>query len=314
MFYRSDWPEAGLPHPLTGSSHSGAAGEPVRKFEFQGAELRWIIRDNLFETGFYGFPVRELTVEVHDPEKGILPAGLGSQELHREFRMESEAVTRCLCQGEGYLYAKVVPDEPLFCALKELGFLEVERRRLFSCSFGELQSPLDRGVPGGEIVFTTLSELIDIPERESRQQILDLCREAFSQGYTRHYIDDFLSLKRPGKEYILALMELNFRNTSPEGFLVAVDRKAQVICGVSVVGRKAGGARPFYSQLLSAVSRRYQGQGVYRGLTRLAAGIFPHNAVLLNVTHVENRKIQRAYQGSGRRHVADTVILRRPEG
>ena len=106
-------------------------------------------------------------------------------------------------------------------------------------------------------------------------------------------------------------MKLNFEHVMPSHFLVAVDIRFDRVCGFSAVGRKPGLNEELYTQLLSAVRKTYRGRGIYRGLTGLLSQTLPHDVPLLNVTHTDNRAMQRAYQDSGRVHLADTVVLRR---
>ena len=101
-------------------------------------------------------------------------------------------------------------------------------------------------------------------------------------------------------------MKLNFRYVPAHHFLVAIDRRVNDICGFSVIGKKG----KHYKQLLSAVQQAYRGQGVYGALTSLLSQTLPQDATLLNVTHADNRAMQKAYRRSGRVHLVDTVVLR----
>ena len=162
------------------------------------------------------------------------------------------------------------------------------------------------------IRFTSLAEIS--PEQHScyHQQILKICREAFEgKGHSRHFIDPVLRERLPGVAYMLAIMNLNFEHIAPDHFLVAIDSCSDYVCGFSVVGKKIGFKEDVYTQLLSAVRKTYRSQGIYRRLTHILSQVLPLNATLLNVTHINNYDIQRAYQGSGRVHLADTVVLRR---
>jgi ribosomal protein S18 acetylase RimI-like enzyme len=86
------------------------------------------------------------------------------------------------------------------------------------------------------------------------------------------------------------------------------------LCGFSILAERPGLEQEQYTQLLSAVRKDYRGKGVYAGLTRLLTEILPNEAQLLNVTHVDNYAMQRAYQDTGRQHYADTLVLRRVFG
>ena len=78
-----------------------------------------------------------------------------------------------------------------------------------------------------------------------------------------------------------------------------------------MVGRKPGLNCDVYTQLLSAVRTGYRDRNIYQGITRFLAGRLPPDAVLLNVTHADNLPMRASYQRSGRRHLADTVVMRR---
>ena len=106
-------------------------------------------------------------------------------------------------------------------------------------------------------------------------------------------------------------MENIFADLEPGQFLVAVSGNSRELCAFSVVGHKPGLEGDVYTQLLSAVSPPWRGKGIYGGFADLLVRDFPGDSDLLNVTHTQNRSIRKAYSGSGRRHIADTVITRR---
>ena len=106
-------------------------------------------------------------------------------------------------------------------------------------------------------------------------------------------------------------MKLNFESLRTKNFLIAVDNHTGKVYGFSVVGSKHSIRADTYTQLLIAVLPLYQGHGIYRGLTNLLAKKFPTAVNLLNVTHIKTTSIQRAYRGSGRVPLADTLLLRR---
>lgn len=311
IHYQSDWAEAGLISPLNSCMSGADERNCVREKKVSGADFRWIIKENGFESGFYGFPVLELRLEVDDPGGAFFTGQMDNVTLHREVYIETADIMRNPSWGEAYLYSRLIRHEPLFGALEMLGFIEVELRRLYRCRFGDLNFTRQNVNSKSGIRFCTLADFPPEKIPGLNEQILGLCREAFTSGHTRHFTDSLLSGTRSGIEYILAVMELNFRNAEPGHFLVAVESGSERVRGFSVLGAKPGVEGDVFTQLLSAVSVSYQGKGLYRGLTDLASRIFPPGAGLLNVTHVRNRAIQRAYRDSGRRHVADTVVLRR---
>jgi len=311
MFYRSDWAEAGFSSPLQAGDGKGPSGQLLRKLRLSGAVFKWLIQESEFETGFYGFPVKELVLEIR---------GIGSEQGAKvswssEWRKLILRGTCCVMEDSslkaGYVFSKVLREEPLHDALVRCEFKEVEQRKLYGCRFRDLRQSGDWKSSFEELDFLALEKLNALDPGEAREQVLGLCRSSFKNGYTRHFADSALREKKPGLDYILALMELNFRIVPPENILVAFDRERKSICGFSIIGRKPRIEGASYSQLLSAVSPDYRGRGVYRKLSFLAGEIFPPDALLLNVTHSDNLKIQRAYRGSGRMHIADTCILRR---
>jgi len=311
MFYRSDWAEAGFPSPLQAGDGKGPSGQLLRKRRLSGAVFKWLIRETEFETGFYGFPVKELVLEIRGigSEEGAKVSG--SSEWRKVILRETSRVMEDPSLKAGYVFSKVLREEPLHDALIRCEFKEVEQRKLYGCRFRDLRQSGDWKSSFEELDFLTLEKLNALDPGKAREQILGLCRSSFKNGYTRHFADSVLREKKPGLDYILALMELNFRNLSPGNILVAFDRERDAICGFSILGRKPGSEEASYSQLLSAVSPEYRGRGVYRRLSSLARDRFPPDALLLNVTHSDNLKIQRAYRDSGRRHIADTCVLRR---
>jgi hypothetical protein len=131
------------------------------------------------------------------------------------------------------------------------------------------------------------------------------------RGHSRHFADDFLLQRAPGLTYILNVMKLNFEKVPLDLILLARDTESGRSCGFSILSERPGLGRPQFTQLLSGVGVAYRGRGIYAGLTRLLTEILPSEARLLNVTHAENHAMRRAYQKSGRRHHADTRVLRR---
>jgi hypothetical protein len=195
-----------------------------------------------------------------------------------------------------------------------MDFVPVEQRRIFRCKVRDLAGWQVAQTP--DVLLATSLAAVD-PERRAsfREQILGICKQAFEdRGMSRHFTDPILLARHPGIAYIMALMQKNFAHVQLDRFLVVIESKTDEVCGFSVIGRKPGLGETTFTQLLSAVLRAYRGQGVYRVLTRLLSETLPQDATLLNVVQTGNRAIQRAYQGSGRLHLADTVVLRRVFG
>ncbi len=310
IHYQSDWAEAGFHSPLNSRAPGSEGNRSVHEREIDGAQFRWVVHENSFESEFYGIPVLELRMEVSDPGLVFLDDGLDNPGLGEQVRTETALFLEGHAWESSYLYSRIIKNEPLYNALLELGFKEVEQRSLYGCRFGELEIGRSGTPPGNDVHFSTLADLSEDQSQSAQKQIISICREAFDQGFSRHFRDEFLSGIRPGVEYILLAMELNFRKLDPGHILIASSIDGQV-CGFSAVGTKSGFDGDVYTQLLSAVSSPWRGRGIYRSLTSLLARIFPGNAELLNVTHTRNRSIRKAYAASGRKHIADTVILRR---
>jgi len=253
-----------------------------------------------------------LHFEVNDSRGDVLTAHLDSAMLREHVDELVHQVMDAPPWNTAYVCSKVVKGEPLYDALLRVGFEAVEHRRLYICQVRDIISgPLSPSA--GDIQLASFAAIAPEQIRSYREQILDICREAFDQkGYSRHFTDPVLLKRLPGIAYILAAMELNFERVEPAHFLVAVDVDSDhQVCGFSAIGRRSGFKAGICTQILSAVRKAYRGRGIYRGLTNLLSQTLPHDATLLNVTHVGNAAIQRAYQGSGRVHLADTVVLRR---
>ena len=309
-YYRSDWPEVGLDAPLNARDIEDKDSGWSHEKEVSGAKLRWTASQNVFESALYGFPIWDICLMANDPKNHLLNEQLDNKSLHDIVYTETSQILNSPPWTDAYVSAKLVRGEPLHEALLKLDFTEVEHRRLYACEIGDL-----RGTPAsqfdGSIRFCSLADIPPEQLSSYQEQIREICREGFHRGHTRHFADKFLSEKNPGVAYIVAAMGLNFDHVDPRHFLIAVDEKAARICGFTVIGKKSWLEENIRTQLLSAVSKAYRGRGIYRGLTDVLSRTFPPETRLLNVTHVENQKIQRAYQNSGRIHVADTVVLRR---
>jgi hypothetical protein len=263
---------------------------------------------NEFETGFYEVACWDFRLELYCPDGTMDP--LNAIGL-RGFLEESIANLLDAISGEAvYVSSKVVASEPLYRDLVTIGFEQVEHRSIYKCKVGELivaeQSNTEKVLD-----YLSLAQMPRDLRGSYRRQLLEVCAESFGDGWSRHFRDPCLINIRSGVEYILGLMHRNFQNIAPEGFLLAVDQVDGTLAGFSVVGRKPNLEKETYTQLLSAVRPSYRGAGVYRGLTRLLRSSFPEDAVLLNVTHIQNESIQRAYKDSGRMPLADTVVVRR---
>jgi hypothetical protein len=316
LYYQSDWPEVGLSAALGEGAlppfqpPSGDAARWVRETRFAGLAVRWVASRNAFESQLYGFPIWEFRVEAGDGSAGS-PQPVFLALLQDHLCAEIDRLPVAAPWDPAYACSKVVAGEPLHRALARSGFQEIERRRLYRTPIRNL---IDRQGAAGDraLRFVTLEDLAPADRGTCQDQLLDNCRDAFGpKGFSRHFTDPFLLERRSGLDYIIAVMQMNFDRLPPADFLVAVDDAAGRIAGFSVVGKKHGVTDASHTQFLSAVACDYRGRGIYQGLTQLLVRTLPRDAALLNVTHVENRAMQRAYLQSGRVHLADTVLMRR---
>jgi hypothetical protein len=317
MYYQSDWPETGLPAALSESKFADSAAsldngqDIVQETRVSSATVRWFAAKSGFESSLYGFPIWSLRLEIEDADGSVLGEQLNSTILRETVYQGIRQLFDAPPWSAAYVSSKVVKDEPLYHALRQVGFEEVEHRCLYNCSVGDI-------VPGQpkfskeRIRLTSLAEVTSERVQSYQAQILNICRAAFEKrGHTRHFIDPVLLERLPGIDYILAVMKLNFEHVLPKHFLVALDTETEQVCGFTAIGRKPGLAEGVYTQLLSATQKAYRGKGIYHGLTQLLSQTLPQHVVLLNVTHADNSAIQRVFQHSGRVHVSDTVVLRR---
>lgn len=315
MYYRSDWPEVGLPGSLNercaGDFASPATSDTRWSQETKalGVLFRWSAGQSRFESDLYGLPIWELRLEAEDIAGDVLASWSRSTFRDNVRRTALQALDAPFW-GDGYVSCKLVVDEPLCEVLLRAGFEVVEKRRIFRCKVRDLATRQGIQQPEG-VRFTTLAAVNPEHSAMFRRQILGICKEAFEgKGYSRHFTDPVLVSRMPGIAYIMAVMERNFEQVPLNRFLVAVDSASGEVCGFSAVGQKPGLPEATYTQLLSAVKREFRGLGVYHGLTALLAEVLPKEATLMNVVQTENLAIQRAYQGSARVHLADTLVLR----
>ena len=321
MYYRSDWPEIGLPIALGESKFADSAAhldkgqDIVQETRVSGAMFRWFTTKSGFESSLYGFPIWSLRLEIEDADGGgVLTEQLNSTILRETVYQDIRQLSDTSPWGAAYVSSKVVKDEPLYHALRQVGFEEVEHRCLYSCRIGDI-APCQPKFSAEPIRLTSLAEVASERVLSYRAQILNICRNAFEKrGHTRHFIDPVLLKRLPGIDYILAVMKLNFEHVLPNHFLVALDTETEQVCGFTAIGKKPGLAEGVYTQLLSATRKASRGKGIYHGLTQLLSQTLPQDVVLLNVTHADNGTIQRIFQYSGRVHLADTVVLRRVYG
>jgi ribosomal protein S18 acetylase RimI-like enzyme len=317
-YYRSDWPEIGLLSPLNEPNEDSvldtvSCNDRTWAFEKQmfGDLFRWTAIKNVFESNLYEFPIWDIHLTVNNPDGNLLNDRLDNQALIEAINGETQRLFSLPPWDEAYVTAKLVKGEPLHKALAQIGFEEIEHRRLYGCTIQDLKSETDLSSFDQSIQFTAFSAVPPALAATYKKNILNICRKAFASGYSRHFADLFLLDRRGGLDYIISVMNLNFQNLDPNYIFIAIDNDNCKVCGFSAVGKKSGLKGKRFTQLLSAVDNEYRGRGIYRGLTLLLSKTLPADAELLNVTHVANTKIQRAYRDSGRNHVADTVILRR---
>lgn len=309
MYYRSDWPELGFSSPYSdGNSDLDSEGWQ----EAFNSKWRWVGELDNFESQLYGVPVCNLHLEVLDPAEGLLAGGGGSSLLAHRLRDMLQEFLKSKLLSHAYVATKLVEDEYLFQVLTEAGFQAVEHRCLYKTGVGKLKLPPN--TLNNSVRYQSLAEIAQNRHDGFREQILEICTESFRRGYSRHFTDSFLLQRAPGLTYILEVMKLNFERVPASFVLLAVDTDSGHLCGFSMLSERPGSGKPQYTQLLSAVRNAYRGKGVYAGLTQLLTETLPNETQLLNVTHANNHSMQRSYEGTGRIHYADTIVLRRLVG
>jgi hypothetical protein len=308
MHYRSDWPEAGLSSAI--SDRLQVAVPVVRESDWIHESrigeilLRWVFSKDSFESHLYDFPIWCFRLESDwAASNHEYPHGMKETIASSLSRLIAEPRWR-----PAYLFSRAVESEPLFDALLECGFQQVETRRLYRTRISELAR--EQASTDERITFASFADIAREQRGSLCMQILALCKEAFEEGHSRHFKDPFLSARKPGQAYILAAMQLNFEHVPPDTILLALNKELQ-LCGFSVLGKKSGLDSEVFGQLLSAVRRDYQGSKIYQGMTLQLMANLPQDAVLLNTTHAENAAMQAAYKNSGRVYQADTIVLRR---
>jgi len=307
VFTRSDWPEAGLPGAI-GTRGPAAHGQPdwLDETRVGALLLRWVATTDAFESALYHLPVVTARVEMEGPDAATL---LGAGEAARdEFLSWTRGCLAAIPWPACYLMAKVVRGGLLHDALAGHAFEEVERRSLYRTPVGDLVAP---SPASSGLVFTTMADLEPDVHDRYREEMLEICAEAFEHGHSRHFHDSFLLARASGLDYIRGAMRLNVDHVAPGFFLLAIDPAHDRLSAFSVVGSKRGLAEETFTQLLTGVRREYRGQGVYQGLTGLLKRVLPREGVLVNATHADNAAMEAAYRRSGRIHVSDTVVLRR---
>lgn len=306
MYYRSDWPELGLSGPLSDET------PPVDSQAWQGtgnSKWRWVSKPDDFESQIYGTPIWNLHLEILDSGEGWLARGLNSTRLSHSLQEILQQFLERVPWSHAYVATKVVQGEPLCQVLSDAGFEPVEHRCLYKSKVSKLQISHDR--LNNSVQYQSLAAIGTHQRDRLREQILEICTESFQQGYSRHFTDGFLLQRVPGLSYMLDVMKLNFERIPLHHFLLALDTDSGRVCGFTILRERPGLEKPRHHQLLSAVGKAYRGKGVYAGLTQLLTEILPNEAQLLNVTHAENHLMRRAYENTGRRHYADTRVLRR---
>ena len=314
LHYRSDWPEVGWSRPLKENVAAHQSNNQHWRMEtiISGVKFRWVVIRSEFESNLYRLPIWSLHLEIEELSAGeALTPQLEHPILQKALVSELRQLLHAPPWGKtAYVVSKLLKTEPLYQALLHAGFQEIECRRLYHCKIRDIATQ-NSAFAGENVYFSSLAAVSKEEHSMYREQILCICKEVFLKGYSRYFTDPVLLERQPGIAYILAMMQLNFERVPPSHFLIAVDRTKNRVCGFSVIGKKSGFEEAQYTQLLSAVQKTYQGQGIYRGLTRCLSKIMPQHAMLLNVTHEENLAIQQAYQKSGRVHLADTVVMRK---
>jgi hypothetical protein len=306
MFTRTDWPETGLPAAITDEGPAAARPDWQHDTRVGSIALRWLATTDGFESDLYRLPVVSARVEMEAPDAASL-VGAG-KTAGDEFHRWVAGLVGTVPWPECYLLAKVVRGEILHGALVASGFEEVERRSLYRTCVGDLVAPSS---DSRELRFTTMADVEPEARGRCRDEMMEICAEAFEHGHSRHFSDPFLLARAPGLEYLRGAMQLNFDHVVPGFQLLVFDPARERLCGFSFVGTRRGLPAETFTQLLTGVRREYQGRGVYQGFTSLLKRTLPRDGVLVNATHADNAAMEAAYRRSGRSHLADTVVLRR---
>jgi len=309
--YRSDWPEAGWQTPAVAGMLAGPEDHAARTLSFtvNGKPAQWVAVYNAFESELYGMQVWELRLEA-ECDLSTVNGRQAGQALYDLSGSLDAFIEGHRCEAD-YWAAKAVAKEPWTALFLEAGFEPVEHRVLYRTRVRDLTMSGEKG-NATDIPIASLSEYPGSDQNRRRDQILALCEAEFAGGgYSRHFGDPVLTRIRPGVEYIVAIMRLNYRRLPSNRFCIAVDRQSDAVCGFTVLGEKSQGMEKTYTQLLSVVHKDFRGLGVYERLSIAALQSLPPEAMILNVTHKENRSIQRAYARHGRRRVADVQLFRR---
>jgi hypothetical protein len=306
MYYRSNWPEYGIPPPFTGEE------APADLSAWQLADKthwRWVCTRDEFESKLYGISACNLHLEIVGSDLGWLEKGADSEVLTDAIEGSFRQFLEKSPNSNAYVCTKVVPHEPLYQMLIDAGFEPVEQRSHYKTDVSQLKLS-----PSGfekSVQYLSFAELADKRRDKAREQVLDICENSFKHAYGRHFTDDFLVRRVPGSTYILEAMKLNFEHVPMHQILLAVESPSDRVCGFSVLKEGSGDKQPHFRQLLSAVRRDRRVQGIYAGFNSQLINLLPQEAQLLNVTHTQNLAMRHAYQNTGRIHYADTVVLRR---
>lgn len=305
----SDWAERGKLHAITAGDNvvsNSFEADSVGSYTHGEVDTHWSLVANKIESEFYGFRVAELTLTVAVDGAAVdMSQWLVENRVILRAELET-AVDRCAGAVQ-YLTMKVAANDALSHLSQLADSLCVERRRLF-CS--RVVKNIEMEVLD-HVILRTMEDARDLERDRWEVELRDVCRLAFRQtGYTRHFLDPVLSSRRSGLEYLDAMMERNLSNSAPRDIVVAIESDTKKIIGFSVRGRKGFSSAAVYTQLLSAVEPDFRGRGLYRSMSRSIESGLPADALLLSVTHRENLTMQRAAVALGRRHLADSDVIR----
>ncbi len=306
MYYRSDWPELGLNGPI---SDENIPIDPQAWQRAGNGRWRWVSKPDDFESKLYEIPICNLHLEILDTgEGGWLARGLHRASFSHRLQDMLQRFLERAPWSDAYVATKITPNDPLSQVLTAAGFEPVEHRCLYTCEVSKLRISRDR--IDNSIDYRSLATIAASRRDGIREQILDICKEGFQRGHSRHFSDAFLRQRAPGLTYILDVMKRNFERVPLHFILLALDTDSGHLCGFSILQQRPGLGKLQYTQLLSGVRKAYRGRGVYGGLTHLLTKALPAEARLVNVTHAENHAMRRAYRNTGRLHYADTLVLR----
>ena len=312
--YWSDWPERGLSQNICETIY-GTVEPPLAIYRqirgHDGAEYELFCTEDAFESQLYGFSVRIITLCVRGEDENRLKCLMSERTRIKEIENNLYRAINDIQWSNSYVYAKVVRDEPFEKILAHCDFEVVENRKIFLTCNVNLISENDKS-NNYAISCISLEYMGREKRQEAQQAIRSICNEAFEEkGFSRHFSDSLLLKHMSGAQYMEAAIAKNFDSLVSANFVIARDNRSNEICGFTILVNRHQPDGLLFIQLLSVVRKKYRRRGVYPALTAYLSTIMPPDAMLLNITHLENNSMLQAYAANNRKHLADTIVMRR---